>query len=139
MVKHLAIAIVFVSACAAQSGSVQIVALAPSQPPGPWLVMRNVLAGCGLDLGITENVRARITFDDRGWPLSVASAYGDEFAKCVGNGIERTRYREQRDRTLVIQLSAPLDAQTSNTVPPPSACSPCETAAAACAQCEQTR
>ncbi len=123
--KHLAIAIVLITGCATQSGPIEIVALAPTQPPGPWLVMRSALAQCGLDLGINETIRARITFDEKGWPLTVSSTYGDDFARCVGNSIERTRFREQRSRTMVIRLSPALDTQTS-TVPPPSNCAQCE-------------
>lgn len=67
--------------------------------------MRNAVAGCAMDHRVPGEVSVRVTFDQRGFPLSIASRYGDGFAQCVGSSIMRTRYREKRERTVVIQLA----------------------------------
>lgn len=68
--------------------------------------MRNTIAGCAQDLGLPPDVQVRVTFDQRGYPLSIASRYGDGFAQCVGNNVMRTRFRDKRDRQVVFQLVA---------------------------------
>jgi hypothetical protein len=57
-----------------------------------------------MDHRVPGEVRVRVTFDQRGFPLSIASRYGDSFAQCVGNSIMRTRYRDRREQTVVFQL-----------------------------------
>ncbi len=85
--------------------------------------MRNAIAGCAIDLGLPTDVQVRITFDRRGYPLSIASRYGDGFAQCIGNTVMRTRFRDKQERQVVFQLA---DGPAQAAAPQPGCAPTCE-------------
>lgn len=85
--------------------------------------MRNAIAGCAMDLGLPSDVQVRITFDRRGYPLSIASRYGDGFAQCIGNTVMRTRFRDKGERQIVFQLA---EGPAQAAAPPPACTTACE-------------
>lgn len=93
------------AACAVSTRPAELVVLPPSPPPGPWLVLRGALDDCARAYGLAGEVRVRIVIDPDGGPGRVGSAYGDEFASCIGRTIARSRYRAYRGRVIEVPFT----------------------------------
>jgi hypothetical protein len=104
-VKAAALALVLAAACASKPA--QPITLLAVPPPGPWTVMRETLVTCASGYSLAGNLHTKVEFDDRGYPLSIASPYGDEYAQCVGSMIQKTRFRADRGRVYDIAFTVP--------------------------------
>ena len=104
--KLAALALVAATACLS-SKPAQPLTLLAVPPPGPWQVMREALVSCANDYSLAGSLHTKVEFDDRGYALSIASAYGDDYAQCVGSTIQSTRFRGDRGRAYDIAFTAP--------------------------------
>lgn len=104
--KVAALTLLLATSCLS-SKPAQPLVLEAIPPPGPWQVMRDVLVSCANGHMLVGNLRTKVEFDDRGYALSIASAYGDNYAQCVGNSIQSTRFRADRGRAYDISFNAP--------------------------------
>src|SRR5438445_75532 len=78
--------------CMSAAQPAQVVTLGPSPAP-PWSVLRDALAGCAAQQGISGELRVRIDIDDDGGAGEVsANRGGGEFTHCVGQSLAHVRF-----------------------------------------------
>jgi len=120
--KVAAFALVVATGCLGKPA--QSLTLPDAPPPGPWQVMRESLVSCAVGYGLAGPLQTKVEFDDRGYALSIASSYGDDYAQCVGNLIQSTKFRGDRGRAYNISFIAPGPAPQigSQSQPPPINC-----------------
>jgi hypothetical protein len=70
-------------------------------------VLRDALARCARAEGLVGEIHVRIEIDPDGGAGSVASAYGDVFAGCVGRTISHTRYHAHRGHVIDVSFAIP--------------------------------
>ena len=103
----LALAAVALAGCMSAAQPAQVVNLGPSPAP-PWLSVKNALAGCAAQQGITGGLRVRIEIDDDGGAGNVsADRGGAELASCIGKSLGPVRFPpDHRGRAIEVPFQA---------------------------------